>query len=316
MQIRERYFANITASCTRMRLYWRTLPGNVRGGVYILIAAFCFSLMIALIKIAGRSLQVTEILFFRQFTMLLIAAPVIFANFPRSLHSAKPGLQMLRIAIAFIAILLGFSAYIHLPLAEVTAITFAKAFFITILAVFLLRESVGVRRWAAVFVGFLGVLVIAWPTGGHAFNIYGLMAIAGAACAAAAITIVRILSLEDQPVTIMTYQSIGVGLLMAVPTIYFWKTPTLNEFFLLIAIGVVSAAAQYYNILGLRTAEVSAVGPLDYARLIYSLVLGVWLFGEWPEIHTFGGAALIVAAAIYTLYRERLQAEEGTANKI
>jgi len=272
----------------------------------MLSSGLFFSIMIALIKIIGQRLHVTEILFCRQLTMISIAAPVILSNFPHSLYTARPELQILRIFIAFFAMVLGFSAFIHLPFAQVTAIAFAKTFFITVLAIVLLGEVVGLRRWGAVSVGFLGVLIIAWPTGAGALNVYGLMAIASSACVGAVIIIIRILSQIDKPITIMTYQAVGVGVLMIPPTIYFWKTPTFGEMGLLVAIGIFSALGQYCNILSLRVAEASFVGPFDYVRLIYALILGFWLFNEWPEAHVFWGAALIIAAAAYTLHRERV----------
>ena len=302
-------FAELAERQTRLALKWHALPGNVRGGLYMLVAAFLFSVMIALIKIAGQRLHVTEILFFRQLTMIAIAAPIIAPSFPRSLYTARPGLQALRIILAFFAMVLGFSAFIHLPLAEVTTVTFAKTFFITVLAILLLGEVVGARRWGAMIAGFLGVLVIAWPSGTDALNIYGFMAVISSACVAAVIIIIRKLSQVDQPITIMTYQAMGVGLLMVLPAIYFWKTPTLGEIMLLIAIGGFSALGQYCNIMSLRAAEASFVSLFDYSRLVYSLLLGLWLFNEWPETRVFFGAVLIIAAAIYTLHRERAQAK-------
>jgi drug/metabolite transporter (DMT)-like permease len=289
---------------------WRSIPGNVRGGIWMLIAALFFSIMVALIKFAGQTLHVTEILLVRQVTMLIITAPMIVSAFPRSLHSERPGLQVLRIVVAFFSMVLGFTAIINLPLAEATAISFGKTFFATILAIVILGEIVGPRRWGAVIAGFVGVLIVAWPSGEGAFNIYGLLAIISAGCVACVMIIVRKLSQVDMPITILSYQAIGVGLLMVPPAIWYWSSPTFNEWLLLIAIGAFSVLGQYCNILGLRAAEASAVAPLDYARLVYAILLGLWMFGEWPEPRVFAGAALIIAAAAYTLHRERIRGRE------
>lgn len=282
------------------------LPGNVRGGLFVLTAALFFAVMVALIKLAGTSLHVMEVLFFRQLAMMLIASPVILRSFPMSLKSKRPGLQILRVFFAFGAMTLGFSAVIHLPLAEATTIAFGKTFFTTILAIFVLGEIVGPRRWGAVIVGFIGVLIVAWPTEGTAFNIYGLMAIGSAALVGVVMVSIRLLSQVDEPITILSYQAIGVGLLMLPGTIWFWQTPTLEELGLLLAIGALAVCGQYINILGLRAGEASAVAPLDYSRLVYTLFLGWWIFSEWPEPRVFIGAAIIVAAAAYTLHRERV----------
>ena len=273
----------------------------------MLIATLFFSIMIALIKIAGQRLNVTEILLVRQLTTISIAAPVIISNFPVSLHTAHPRLQLLRVIVAFFAMILGCSAFIYLPFAEVTVIMFSKTFFVSILAVILLGEIVCVHRWGAIIVGFFGVLIIAWPDTTNILSIYTLMAIASSACVAAVIIILRVLSQADKPVTIMTYQALGVGLLMVVPAMYYWKAPTVIEIVILASIGIFSTLGQYFNILSLSVSEASFVGSFDYARLVYSSVLGFLIFNEWPEQKALWGAVLIFGAAAYTLYRERVK---------
>lgn len=271
--------------------------------------------MVVLIKITGQSLHVTEILFFRQLTMLLLAAPVILRYFPASLISALPWLQTLRISVAFLAMLLGFSAIIHLPLAEATTLNFAKTFFVGILAIIFLGEVVGVRRWAAICMGFVGVVIIAWPQEGTALNIYTLMAVGSAAAVAVVMTLMRTIAQVDKPVTILSYQAIGVGILMIPPTIWFWKTPTLTDLMLVGAIGVVSSIGQLCNIQAFKAGEASAIAPLDYVRLIYALILGFVVFDEWPEPRVFAGAAIIVGAAVYTLHRERVRGLKAEAER-
>lgn len=295
---------------------WRRLPANVRGGLWVLVAALFFSIMVALIKIAGQTLHVTEILFFRQVMVLLLAAPVIIRHFPSALITAVPGLQALRISSAFFAMVLGFTAVIHLPLAEATTLSFAKTFFVGVLAIFFLGEIVGVRRWAAIFVGFAGVLVIAWPAEGAPLNVYTVMAIASAALVAIVMTVMRKIAQIDKPLTILAYQAIGVGVLMLPPTIWFWQMPTIGDLLIIAAIGAVSAIGQLCNIQAFKAAEASVIAPLDYVRLIYALIFGFLIFDEWPEPRVFLGAAIIVAAAVYTLHRERIRGQrEETERK-
>lgn len=294
---------------------WRRLPGNLRGGIWMLIGSMFFSVMVVLIKIAGQHMHVTEILFFRQLTMLILAAPVIIRYFPSSLISARPDLQAIRITMAFFAMLLGFTSIIYLPLAEATTLNFAKTFFVGILAIIFLGEVVGVRRWSAMFIGFAGVLLIAWPHEGSEFNIYTLMAIGSAAAVACVMTLMRTIAQVDKPVTILGYQAIGVGVLMIPPTIWYWTTPTIAQILLMIAIGIVSSIGQLCNIQAFKAGEASAVAPLDYARLIYALIFGFVIFNEWPEPRVFVGAVIIVFAAIYTLHRERLRGQKEEAER-
>jgi drug/metabolite transporter (DMT)-like permease len=289
----------------RVRARWVLLPGNLRGGIWFLAGAAILTVMLMLIKLAGQSLHVTEILFFRQLTMVAVSLPAILHGFPGSLKSQRVDLQMLRIGVAFGAMTLGFTAVIHLPLAEVTTLGFSKTFFMTILGIVMLGEVVRVRRWAALAAGFAGVLIILWPTGESGCNIYGLASIASAFLVAVVMVLIRKLSQVDRPVTILSYQAIGVGLMMFVPMLWFWKTPSLWEAGLLVLIGVIAAVGQFINILALRAGETSALAPLDFTRLVFAGLLGLMVFGEWPDNRVFMGAAVIVGAALYTLHRER-----------
>jgi drug/metabolite transporter (DMT)-like permease len=188
-------------------------------------------------------------------------------------------------------------------MADATAIAFAKSFFVTIFAVLFLKETVGLYRWSAVAVGFLGVLVMLRP-GAEGYSIYGLMALGGAACAGMVMVIIRKLSRTDPPSTILAYQAIGVGLIMAVPAYIQWIPPTSTEWALLAAIGFVSYFAQKANIYAYSYGEASMLASLDYVRLIYATLFGWILFSELPSISTWVGAAIIVLASIYTVHRE------------
>ncbi len=283
---------------------WRRVPANVRGALWLSVAAALFTVMVALIKLAGETLHVTQILLFRQLVMMLLALPAVLGGFPDSLKSQRVDLQMLRIGGAATAMVLSFTAFIHLPLAEAITISFARTFFITVFAILILHELVGARRWVATLLGFAGVVIVAQPGVAGGFNLYGLMAICGAAAAALVMIVIRMLAQTDRPVTILSYQAVGVGMLMLAPALWFWKTPTLMELGILGAIGAVSAVGQIFNIYAFRAGEASAIAPLDYTRLIWATLLGLLLFAEWPGRHVFAGAAVIIGAGVYTMYRE------------
>ncbi|MEM9063727.1 MAG: DMT family transporter [Pseudomonadota bacterium] len=300
--IETSYYEVFRGAWTR---WWDGLSSNIRGGLLFILGSLMFTIMIALIKMAGERLHVTEILFFRQLTMTAIAAPVIIAGWPQSVHSARPKLQVLRVIMAFLAMTLGFLAFIKLTMAEATVIAFSKTFFTTILAIIFLGEIVRAPRWIALVLGFIGVGVIVWPDEQFGLNVWHIMSIASAVCVSVVMIIIRILARLDKPVTILTYQAVGVGVLMIPPTIWFWKTPTMTEWLLLFAIGVISAIAQYLNILSFKHGEASALAPLEYTRLIFATLLGLWLFAEWPEQQVWVGAAIIVGAAVYMMHREQ-----------
>lgn len=276
---------------------------NVKGALILMLAALGFSCMVAMIKVAGEHLPVTQILLVRQLVMAIMLAPVLIRTFPGSLNTQQLPLQFARILLALIAMLCGFTAVVNMPLADATAIAFAKSFFVTIFAVLILKETVGLYRWSAVVIGFVGVLVMLRP-GSTGFTVYGLMAVGGAASAGMVMVIIRLLSRTDPPSTILAYQAIGVGLIMAIPAFIQWVPPTNTEWLLLIAIGFVSYFAQKANIYAFSYGEASMLASLDYVRLIYATFFGWLLFSELPGISTWAGAGIIVAASIYTVHRE------------
>ena len=291
---------------------FHALPDNLKGAATLLVAALGFSLMITLIKLAGERLHVTQILFIRQIGMMAMLTPRIRSTWPNTFKTERLGLQFVRIAFALGAMLGGFSAVIHLPLADATAIGFAKSFFVTIAAVLLLDEHIGRHRWAALALGFVGVLIMLRP-GTEGFSVYGLMALMGAACAGIVMVIIRLLSRTEHPLTILSFQAVGVGAVMLLPALWFWQWPTPKEWGLLAAIGVVSYFAQKANIYAYKWAEASLLAPLDYVRLLYAALLSLMVFGVFPSVNTWLGASIIVAAALYVFHREQRRKREQTA---
>jgi drug/metabolite transporter (DMT)-like permease len=283
--------------------WFHRLPDNLKGIAFLMLASIVFALMALLIKLLGQRLHITQILLLRQIGMVIMIAPAILRNFPGSLRSERPGLQLTRVACALVAMLCGFTAVIHLPLADATAIFFAKSFFVTIFAVLFLAETVGLYRWSAVLVGFIGVLIMLQP-GTDNFSIYGLLSLTGAAGAAGVMILLRLLSQSDSAETIMTYGSLGVGVVMILPGIYFWQTPDADEWLLLIAVAVVSYFGQKCNIFAYKHGEASLLASLDYVRLLWATLFGYLVFDQFPGGATWIGAGIVIAAAIFMIYRE------------
>jgi drug/metabolite transporter (DMT)-like permease len=283
--------------------WFHRLSDNLKGIVFLMLASMVFSVMAVLIKLLGQHLHITQILLVRQIGMTILVAPAILKNFPGSLRSERLGLQLLRVVCALVAMLCGFTALIYLPLADATAIFFAKSFFVTILAVIFLGETVGVYRWSAVLMGFIGVMIMLQP-GTDNFSVYGLLSLAGAAGAAAVMILLRLLSRSDSADTIMTYGALGVGVVVILPGIYFWQEPTTLEWLLLVAVGVVSYFAQKCNIFAYKHGEASLLASLDYVRLLWATMFGYLIFDQFPGGSIWFGAAIVIAAAVFMIYRE------------
>ncbi len=286
---------------------FHAMPDNLKGAATIMVAALAFAGMTVLIKFAGERLPVTQILLVRQLIMTGIVLPSIVSHFPGCLKTERLGLQFVRVGFALVAMLCGFTAIIHLPLADATALGFAKAFFTTIFAVWLLQEVVGWRRWMGVALGFLGVFIMMRP-GLQGFDPMSILAVTGAAGAGMVMVIIRILSRTEMPITILSYQAILVGLAVAVPAYIYWVPPTMNEWLLLGAIGIISYGAQMMNIYAYKWGEASLLASLDYVRLLYATLLGFVFFNTLPTIWTGVGAFVIIGASLYTVHRERKKA--------
>lgn len=284
--------------------YLTGLPDNTRGAVTLLAAAAGFSLMALLIKLTGARLHVTQIIFIRQICIVLIMAPQLKKDFPASVKSHQPLMHLARICAALVAMLAGFTAVINMPLADATAIGFAKGLFVTIFAILLLKESVGIRRWSATLIGFCGVIIMLQP-GSDGFNIYGIYAAIGAVAAGLVMVIIRMMSRTDPPSTIVIYQGAGVAVAMAIPAFITWQSPTTVEWILLLCIGITGYISQVCNVYAYKFGEASLLAPLEYTRILYATLIGFLVFGDLPGVATMIGATIVVLASGYTLHRER-----------
>ncbi len=260
--------------------------------------------MALLIKLAGASLHVTQVILVRQLIILLIMAPKISRNFPQSIKTTQPFLHVARVMAAGVAILCGFTAVINMPLADATAIGFAKSLFVTVFAIILLKETVGIRRWSATLVGFGGVVIMLQP-GTSGFNIYGFYAAMAAVAAGLVMVLVRIISRKDLPSTLLFYQGVGVASIVAIPAFMYWQTPSLSQWILLLGVGLSGYFSQLCNIYAYKFGEASLLAPLEYTRILYATIIGLVVFGDLPGVNTVIGATIVVVASAYTIHRER-----------
>ena len=282
----------------------QALPGNVRGAIYVMTAGMIFTAASGFVKELGGEISVFQILLIRQATMTVAVLPVILHNFPDALRTKSLTLQFVRVFFAMIAMIGGFLSIQHMPLADATALSFAKSLFVTIFAIIFLKEVAGLSRWAATIIGFGGVLIIVQPSA-DGVDVYALYAVAGAAGAAMVMIIIRHLSQFDRSVTILSYQAILVGVTMLPLAIYYWVPPTLEQWLMMFAIGLLSVGGQFTNIAGFRVGEATAMAPMDYARMVFAVLIGMTLFLEVPSWATIAGSTVIIATSFYTIRSER-----------
>ena len=280
------------------------MPQNIQAIYWALLATALFAGVIAMAKLAVVDYHVLQIVFFRQIIVLLSALPTVIKTFPHSLRTKHPSLHALRLTGAFVALTTGVWAVAVLPLTTAITLTFAKVFFVALLALWFLGEPVGRHRQLAVLAGFIGVLVVMRPGQGGFVDLNALIPVVGALGAATAVTSVRRLSQTESTATLLAYQALFVGVMAGVPLFWLWETPDWSGLLLLVSMGVLATAAQWVGVRALRMGEASVIGPIEYMKLIYAAILGFALFGELPDRYTILGAAIIVGSSGYMMMRE------------
>jgi drug/metabolite transporter (DMT)-like permease len=234
--------------------------------------------------------------------MTLLLVPMFLPDGWSILDTKHLGLQFARGMFSLGAMMCGFTALIHVPLADVTALGFSQVLFVTIAAVLFLGEKVGPRRWIATAVGFVGVVIMLRP-GQDGVNIYLLLALAGALSGSGISITVRLLAQTEKTTTILLYQALVLLAALLPPTIQWWVTPTPREWLLILLVGVFGTLGQWLITKAFQVGEASALAPLDFIRLLIATAIGYFVFAELPDATSFLGAAIVVGATIYTVRR-------------
>jgi drug/metabolite transporter (DMT)-like permease len=269
----------------------------------------------ALLKLASmEGLNAPELVFYRSlFSLPVVLLWVLKRESLASLKPNRPLAHVWRSCLGLLSMGLTFQALILLPLADATAINFTAPIFATILSFLILREDVGLHRWSAVVLGFIGVLIVARP-GGSSLPILGIaIALVGAVGQAGVTTTLRHLQRSENIAAIVFWFAIaGIvvgGLLMP----FFGRLHGLTALALVLAGGLAGGIGQLLMTSSLR-APVSVVSPFDYLQIVAATIYGWLLFSDVPSLHTILGAALIAGSGIYTALREhRRRLREGPA---
>lgn len=192
-----------------------------------------------------------------------------------------------------------------LPLADGLALMFVAPLIVTAISALFLGEQVGVRRWGAVLVGFLGVLVILRP-GLGVFEPGALLALAAGGCVAAYALLTRHLSTAAPPLVTLAYTSlvgmIGTGLLLP----FVWQTPDAADWVRMAVMGSVGAFGHYFMIRAFEQAPASVISPFIYAEIVMATAIGYLWFGDFPDGFTWAGIAILIASGVYLSWREHL----------
>lgn len=275
----------------------------MRAALLMLGSTLFFGLMTVAIRLASETLHTFEIAFFRNFFGLMIALPLLLRHGPGLLKTTRLPRYVFRCAIGIASMLAGFWAIGHLPLAQAVALSYSSPIFVTIAAAVLLRERVRARRWAAVVVGFVGVLVIVRP-GTDSFSAGTLVALLAAVLSGIVSIQIKQLSYTEPADRIVLLTTLLWVPMSFLPASTVWEWPRGIAWVWVIAAGAMGTAGHMLWTRALKLGDVSALTPISFMQLPLVAAAGWWLFREPVDRWTAIGAGVIFAANAYIAHRE------------
>jgi drug/metabolite transporter (DMT)-like permease len=268
-------------------------------------AFFMFTVMNMFAKMLSVNHSVIEIAFYRNLVACIPFLIMIFAFGRREILiiRSKPSLVGIRAVIGTLSLVTTFYAYSLMPMADTTALLFTASLFIPVLGVIFLKESVGPYRWAAVAMGFIGVVIMAHPSGEvYTFGI--LVALLATLMHATLQIILRYLGRFESPETISFYFFVIGVFLTALPLPFIAVRPTLDEVPLLMGVGLSGAGAQWLLSVAFRNAKAAVVTVFNYSSIVWATLFGWMIWGEWPLPTVMAGASVVIASNILMIWRE------------
>lgn len=287
------------------------LPDRALAGIGLMLAAmFAFSLNDVMGKWLVATYGVAQILLIRSFAAAAMLAPAIHRIGWRAVViQDRPWLHALRAICSTAEVAFFYWAVIYLPLADAVAFYLAGPIFVTLFAIVFLKEQVGWRRWLAIVIGFVGVLIAVNPTG-ESFTWPALIALSGTILFAGLNILTRMLANTNE-VALVSWQvasALAFGLLVAP---FRWVTPSLADFLALCLLGIVANLAHMGVNRALKYAPAAVVVPYQYTLIVWAVVLGYLFFGDIPRANVVIGSIIIVAAGLYIFMREQARAKEN-----
>jgi drug/metabolite transporter (DMT)-like permease len=294
----------------------RPMPAQVdkpfRGIALVLLATVFLGTSDATSKYLSATLPSIEIAWIRFLVFLLIMTPAMLPGTRfYALPTRRAGLLVVRSTALLASAIFFISGLRFLPIAEASATSFVSPLFVTALSIFLLKESVGLRRWLATAAGLIGVLIVLRP-GSSAFHPAAMFSIVSAFAWAVTLVLTRKMS-GERALTMMAYAAIVGFAIMSALVPFVWVRPSWHDIFFGMVVGLASTTGQWLVVLAFRYAKASVLAPFSYTQLLWVTFLGVVVFGEVPSVWTMSGAAIIVASGLYTAHRERLRRSEVIA---
>ena len=255
-------------------------------------------------KYLSIEMHFIQVVWGRYFFMLLISIPLAILFFRKDLKFPKSiSVQLWRSFFLFLSTVFFFYAISLISLAEALTLSFVAPIIVTILSIFLLNEKVGLHRWSAVIVGFIGVIVIIRP-GFIEFNFASFSALAAGITYAFYIIYTRKLSFTDSPIVTLIFTGVIGCIFISFIVPFFWSNLNLHQILFLILLASIGTLGHFLIILSLRLGEASKLAPLGYFEISTNILVGYIFFDDLPDVWIYSGLALIVLSGIYIFIRE------------
>ena len=284
---------------------------NLAGIGLMVLGIFLFCCNDALGKWLLGTYSVWQMLAIRSAAAMVLLSPLIWREGHAMLAAPRPWLQFARVLLSVAESIMFFIAVTYLPLADTVTFYLAAPIYVTALSALFLKEHVGWRRWSAVVIGFIGVMIALRPSAAT-LTLPALVAIAGSFCFAVFLIITRMLR-GTSDVVMVGGQFAAMLLVSGVVAPIGWITPSLVDFGLLMLLGVVAMTAFACVNRSLKLAPASIVVPYQYTMIVWAVALGWTVFGDVPDAFTIGGGAIIIVAGLYILWREQIVARREPA---
>ncbi len=290
----------------------RYRDNNLLGIGLMIVATLLFATMDAVAKsLVSADLHAAQVIAVRSWIILpLILLVLALRGELAALKTARPGRHLLRGMIGCIAPLSFFTALKTLPLADATVIFFSSAFMLTAASALILRERVGIHRWSAVAIGFVGVVIAMNPTGDGDLGAYLLVLLATFVYALIFIT-GKQLSRQDSVILLVFSLQLGMGLVASALLPWVWQPMSAKVMIEMLLMAILALAAHYAFAASFARGEVSVLAPFEYTTLLWAVALGYLLWGDLPGLDVWTGAVIIVACGIYVAHREALHRPRG-----
>jgi drug/metabolite transporter (DMT)-like permease len=279
------------------------VPVTVKVAGYMLVSAACFSGSTAIIRHVSAEIDPIEIAFFRSLFGLVVLLPWLWSQGINALRTDRLQLHSLRALVGAVTMLSWFYGLSLIPLGQAVALSFTTPLFSMLAAVLLLRELVGLRRWAAAVVGFMGTVIILRPNLGE-IEWGALLVLLCSMALAVNVVIVKVLSRSESPGTIVAYLGLFMVPTTFVPTVFVWQSPSVDQVLWLTLLGALATASNLCRVRALALGKASAVVPYDFARLPIVALVAYLVFAEVPDGWMWLGAAVIFSSALYISYQD------------